>query len=106
MTAAAAGAREPNFIANPTCIRAVPDNTQRVRTASSCRRLCQIHAEVRGYECRYMQGPQHNAHQDGMVEGFKGALRSSGCLWRLFWTSFGVFLQKVSVVPYTTYSYS
>lgn len=41
-----------------------------------------------------------------MVEGFKGALRSSGRLWRLFWTSFGVFLQKVSIIPYTTYSYS
>ena len=68
--------------------------------------LYQIHAEVRGNTYGYMRGPQLKAHQDGMVEGFKGALRSSGCLWRLFWTSFGVFLQKVSVIPYTTYSYS
>ena len=68
--------------------------------------LCQIHAEVRAVICRYIRGAQLNAHQDGLVEGFKGALRSSGCLWRLFWTSLGVFLQKVSVIPYTTYSYS
>ena len=68
--------------------------------------LWQIRADVRATTCRYMRGPQLSAHQDGMVEGFEGALRSSGCLWRLFWTSFGVFLQKVSIIPYTTYSYS
>ena len=47
-----------------------------------------------------------NAHQNGVVQGFKRSLRGRGSFWGLRRTSLRVFLQGLPVVPYTSYSYA